>query len=107
MANVYKNLDIVSGQGGSERVTIASNVGQGSDQPCKKVILQASHADVRVKIGSACTATTGIQVPYVAQDSGTPANNVYNNLELDIKNTNQLYFYGGTDTATVDILYRM
>jgi hypothetical protein len=61
-----KRLGIVPNSGGSVRVTIASNAGQGNggtSLPCKKVWLISNGADVRVNLFSACTATTGIPAP--------------------------------------------
>lgn len=91
--------------GGSVRVTISNNVGQGNggtSLPCKKVWLNSDGVDVRVNFGEAPTATTGIQVPQVDQ-----ANDVWDVLELDCDDVAELYFYGDTDTKVVDILYRV
>jgi len=98
------SLNKVPSQGGSVRVTIASNAGQGNDGtslPCKKVWLNSDGTDVRVNIGSACTATTGLQVPQVDQ-----ANDVWDVLILEIDDISSLYFYGATNGKIVDILYR-
>ncbi len=102
----YKNtrLDIVPGQGGSVRVTIDDNVGQGNDGdslPCKKcwIIADSSNTgNVRVTIGTDCTATTGIPVP----EFGT--NHFI--LEIEIDDVSSLYFYDSVDDDIVDILYR-
>jgi len=98
-------LDIVPMNGGSVRVTIASNVGRGNDGtslPCKKVWLIANSDDIRVNLFSACTATTGIPVPhYNAANNGNELP-----LELEINDVANLYFYGATDSKVVDILYR-
>jgi hypothetical protein len=99
------SLGIVPGEGGSVRVTIASNAGQGNDgtsQPCKKVWLISDNNDVRVTIGEDCTATTGIPVPWWdATNHVSPAP-----LEIEIDDVSKLYFYGATDAKVVDILYR-
>ena len=90
-------------KGGSVRLTISSNAAhQTTSTPCKKVWLNSSHVDVRVTFGTACTATTGLEVPQADQ-----ANDVWAVLELDVDDITNLYFYGATDTATIDILYRV
>lgn len=96
---------LVPSEGGSVRVTIASNAGQGNggtSLPCKKVWLNSDAVDVRVTIGTACTVSTGIQVPQVDQ-----ANDVWDALEIDIDDVSKLYFYGATNGKIVDILYRL
>jgi len=98
------SLDMVPGTGGSVRMTIASNVAQGNggtSLPCKKVWLVADANNVRVTIGTACTAITGIPVPYFDTTLGS-----YHPLELEIDDVSSLYFYGGTDAKVVDCLYR-
>ena len=98
-------LDIVPAKGGSVRVTISSNAGRGNggtSLPCKKVWLIADAADIRVNLFSACTATTGIPVPhYNAANNGNELP-----LELEVNDVANLFFYGGTDSKVVDILYR-
>jgi hypothetical protein len=100
-----KKLDIVPMSGGSVRVTIASNAGQGNggtSLPCKKVWLISDGADVRVNLFSACTATTGIPVPL----ANTANNGNEQPLMLEVNDVANLYFYGATDAKVVDILYR-
>jgi len=106
MSSKYYNklLNVVPTGGGSIRMTIASNVAQGNDAtslPCKRVWLIADATDVRVTIGTACTATTGIPVPYFDATLGA-----YTPLMLEIDDVSSLYFYGGTDAKVVDCLYR-
>lgn len=104
------NLNVVPNSGGSVRVTIATNVGQGNggtSLPCKKCWLVANATDVRVTIGTACTATTGIPVPWAMHDTTTDKTYSHASvLELEIDDVSSLYFYGSTDDAVVDILYR-
>jgi hypothetical protein len=103
----YKNTDYtrVPDEGGSVRVTIASNVGQGNggtSLPCKEVWLLTDGTDVRVNIGSACTAITGLPVPpFIASTVYADA------LRIPIDDVSKLYFYGGTNAKVVDILYRL
>lgn len=84
--------------GGSYRVQLATNTGQGSDQPCKFCRVQAYSANtsvVRIRIDTAVTdATTGVELP------GNPVLTPYT-----ISNLNQLYFYSAQADAIVDIEY--
>jgi len=105
MSKFYnKSLDRVPNTGGSVRMTISSNVAQGNDGaslPCKKVWLIADKKEVRVNIGSACTATTGMQLGYIDGSSycGSP-------LVLEIDDVSSLYFYCGSNNRNIDCLYR-
>ena len=93
--------NIAASKGGSERVAIASNVAQATTQVCRKVILVATLGNagtIRVNIGSACTADTGIPVTIDVA-------NVKNHIQLDIEDVGLLYFYGTDDADTVDILW--
>jgi len=107
MATKFRNtkLDVVPSSGGSVRMTIASTVAQGNDGtslPCKKVWLIADNKEVRVTIGTDCTATTGMQLPYIDGDTykGSP-------LILEIDDVSSLYFYCASDGRTIDCLYRL
>ena len=109
MARNYEGSDanLVSGNGGSERVTIAANIGSGADVPCRKVfITQAAgnSGQARLNIGTAASATLGINIP---KGATTAANGPGEQppLELNIANTNLLNFYSGTNGDTVDIMY--
>jgi len=88
--------------GGSSRVTIASNVGQGNggtSLPCAGCYVSPSSGNTsatRIQIGAACTDSTGIEINDA--DAGGP-------LWIPIDDVSSLYFYGGTDGDTVDILY--
>jgi hypothetical protein len=89
--------------GGSVRMTISSNVAQGNagvSLPCKKCFIIASAGTVRVDIGTACTADTGIPVPWL-----DAANHVWDVLEIPIDDVSKLYFYGSGGTETIDCLY--
>jgi len=66
--SVYANTSLArvpDNAGGSVRVTIDDNAGQGNDGdslPCKEVLIVAddgNSGDVRVNTGSACTASNG------------------------------------------------
>jgi hypothetical protein len=106
MANTkYVNTDlgIVPSGGGSVRVTLASSVGQGNggtSLPCKKATMNTDGTDVRVTVGAACTAITGIQVPQAEQVT----NKVCGYLTVEIDDVSKLYFYGTTGKV-IDILY--
>ena len=105
MSKFYNHrLDRVPNSGGSVRMTIATNVAQGNDGtslPCKRVWLMANNKEVRVTIGTACTATTGIALPYIDGDTyrGVP-------LMLEIDDVASLYFYCASDGRVIDCLYR-
>jgi len=97
-------LNIVPSAGGSVRVTIASNAGQGNggnSLPCKKCWIVGDSANtgtVRVEIGDACGSTEGIPVPEFGTNHFV--------LDLEIDDVSKLYFYGSVDGDKVDILYR-
>ena len=100
-----KRLDIVPMTGGSVRVAIAANAGQGNggtSLPCKKVWIISDGNDVRVNLFSACTLTTGIPVPL----ANTANNGNEQPLELEVNDVANLFFYGATNAKVVDILYR-
>ena len=96
MAGTHSNLD--TGRncfgGGSTTITIPGTPFQvaGTDVPCRYCRIQnrTGNSTARVRIGSACTATTGVAIP--AYPTLTPY--TVNNLSL-------LNFFG---TAT-DVLY--
>jgi len=84
-------------------MTIASNVAQGNGGtsiPCRKVYLLANNNDIRVTIGTACTATTGIPVPLFLAATG-----YQQPLEIAIDDVSKLYFYGATNDKVIDCLY--
>lgn len=107
------NIDLTknSNKGGSVRITIPGTPYKvqgngGTSRPCTECWLLAEEGNtsaVRVQIGSACTATTGIPVP-VGQPGGTDRVSVL--LKLPVRNINLLYFIGGTENDVVDILWR-
>ena len=108
---INAQLDRVPSSGGSNRVTIPADPYQirggtgtsgATSVPCRECIIVAASgsSNVRVRIDTACTATTGIPVPEQAlADEG----NQY--LRLPIDDLNRLYFIGEADGDTVDILY--
>ena len=88
--------------GGSVRVTIASNVGQGNggtSLPCAGCYVSCPTANtgpVRMNIGAAASATVGIEIGEAGL-MGVPW--------LPIDDVANLYFYSGTDGDVIDILY--
>lgn len=102
-------MSLVCTSGGSVRVTIASNVGQGNGGTilaCKGCRIITDGTDVRYRIGTACTAITGAPVPWYGHS--TAANqtySAYNTEFVPIDDVAKLYFYGGTDGKVVDITY--
>jgi hypothetical protein len=99
---------INSSGGGSVQVIIPASPYQvransGTSQPCRSCIMVAGSGNtsaVRVQIGTDCTSTTGILVPKASTTSGTTY------LSIPIDDLNLLYFIGGTQNDTVDILWR-
>ena len=98
-------------EGGSNRVTIPADpfqirggtgTGGATSVPCRgcKMICPTGSSNVRVRIDSACTATTGIPVP-----EHLLANGIKGYLELDVADLNQLYFIGEAENDVVDILW--
>ena len=109
----YKNtqLTTVPGHGGSNRVTIpatpfqirgGTGTGGATSVPCRECIMVAAtgSSNVKVRIDSACTATTGIPVP---EELLANENAMY--LRLPIDDLNRLYFIGEAENDVVDILY--
>ncbi len=93
-ANMVTNQ--TSGGGGSARITLAASVGQGTDVDCRYCRIQAATGNsgtTRVRIGGACTSTTGVAVP--AYPTLTP---------YTVDNLSKLYF-SGTTNDIIDIEY--
>lgn len=92
------SLSTKSIDGGSQRVQLDTNEGQGPDQACRFCRIQAYSANtavVRVRIGTAVTdATTGVEIP--TNPTLTP---------YSVSNLNLLYFYSADADAIVDIEY--
>jgi len=92
----------ISSRGGSVRVTISSNVGQGNggtSLPCKGCFVSPASGNtgvIRMNIGAAASATVGIEL--ADADTGGP-------LYIPIDDVSKLYFYGATNGDDVDILY--
>lgn len=105
----FYNSDVsrVPNTGGSVRLTIgtdgetANEAFQTTSTPCKKVWICGDRKEIRVNIGAACTATTGIAIPI--RDGSTYSGEL---LVLEIDDINKLFFYGSTAGRTIDILYR-
>jgi len=103
------SLDFVPMAGGSNRVTIpttpykirgGTSTGGATSVPCKKVWMSCPNgsSNVKVRIGAACSATTGIKVPEQGVETS-----IY--LHLAIDDLNKLYFIGEAGSDVVDILY--
>lgn len=88
--------------GGSVRMTISGGAAQGNNGtslPCKMCYIIASAGTVRVQIGTPCTSTTGIPVPWL-----DATNNQWDCLQIPIDDVAKLYFFG-TGSETIDVLY--
>ena len=82
-----------SASGGTQKLTIASNVAQGSDQTCRSIlVVHASDNAVYMNIGATADA----------DDFIIPKNVV---IPVPIDNCSKLYFYG-TDADTIRLLWR-
>jgi len=109
MARIMAGLDsnAVSDAGGAERITLdAGGLGQGSDQPCRKVYITQPYDNTlvaRVNVGAAASAVLGIDIPHGGDTVATAPLSV-GPLELNVSNTNLLYFFG-TAADVVDVLY--
>ena len=109
------DLNKNSDQGGSVRITIpvspytyqaGDGTTEGATRPCLEcwiIALEGNNTAVRVNMGSACTATTGQEIPkavaHGSQGSSKP-------LRIPVRNLNLLYFIGGTAADKIDILWR-
>lgn len=110
----YANTDLnkVPSGGGSNRVTIpatpfqirgGTSTGGATSVPCKEATLSCptGSSNIKVTIGTACTAVTGIKVP---EQVLANENAMY--LRIAIDDLNKLYFIGEAENDVVDILYR-
>ena len=106
-----KRTNVVPSQGGSKRKTIPAspfrvqggNGGTGTGSiPCRECLIIAAggSSNIRVRIDTACTSSTGIPVP-----EHKLANGIGGYLRLPIDDLNRLHFIGDTENDTVDILY--
>lgn len=102
------SLDRVPNTGGSNRITIpatpfqirgGTGTGGATSVSCKEALLLCPNgsSDLKVNIGTVCTATTGIKVPEAGVD--------FMFMRIAIDDLNKLYFIG-TEGDFCDILYR-
>jgi hypothetical protein len=85
--------------GGSEKVAIASNVGQASSVGCAGFWVaprQGNTGLIKMNIGAAATADLGIELNEVS--AGRP-------LWVPLNDISLVQFYGGTDGDIIDITY--
>lgn len=97
LTNIVNSLFVKSTGGGSQRVTLSAGAGQGSAQACRFCRIQPAAGNteaLRVQIGGAAGAATGVEVP------GNPVLTPYSVSNLDL-----LYFYSADADAIVDIEY--
>jgi hypothetical protein len=108
-----ERTNINSSGGGSIQVIIPASPFQvrggagavsvpGVSQPCRSCFLVAGSGNtsaIRVNIGAACTSITGIVIPKASTTTGTTY------LPLKVDDINLLYFIGGTENDTVDIIW--
>ena len=89
--------------GGSVAVVLTGNNVQANDGdalPCKGCLVigrTTNTGPVHMNVGAAASNILGIQVPESA-GSGSP-------FFVPISDVSQLYFYSGTDTDVIDIMY--
>jgi len=97
---------------GSVRVTIPATpytvqANAGTSIACREcwvIAAEANTTEIRVKVGSACAAATGIPCPK-SVDHANHGSTVP--LRLPVTDVNLLYFIGGTQNDVVDIIYRV
>lgn len=89
--------------GGSVKVTISSNVGQGNggtSLPCRGCWVcpeAANTGHVHMNIGAAATANLGIELSEATEGSGP--------LWVPIDDVAELYFYAANDSDVIHITY--
>ena len=101
----YLNTDAsrICGNGGSVRVTIASNVGRGNDGtslPCKGCWVSPASGNTgitKMTIAAVASSVLGIEISDVDVGGGP--------LWVPIDDVSTLYFYGATNGNFVDITY--
>ena len=99
VTNLLETASLIktSGSGGSQRETLVSGTKQAASQVCRFCRIQCAAANtevVRVRIGTTCGATDGVELP---------SNPVLTPYSID--NLNLLYFFSADDDAIVDIEY--
>ena len=106
----YKNADAqrIRSTGGTVKVTLATNVGQGNggtSQPCLGCYVQAAIANTEVvsmNIDVAASALLGIELGKQIKGNTDAACQA---LWVPIDDVASLYFYSADANAVVDILY--
>jgi hypothetical protein len=94
---------LIRGTGGSVRVTISSNVGQGNggtSLPCAGCYVSPASGNtgvIKMNIDVAASATLGIELGDADTGSGP--------LWIPIDDVASLYFYGASDNDVIDITY--
>jgi hypothetical protein len=89
--------------GGSVRVTIASNVGQGNggtSLPCAGCWVSPASGNtgvIKMNIDAAASATLGIEL--------SDADTGHGPMFIPIDDVSKLYFYGASDDDVIDITY--
>ena len=107
----HRKLGVVPTFGGSNRVTIpgtpfqirgGTSTGGATSVPCRECIISCptESSNIKVRIDTACTATTGIMVP-----EQVLANQHELYLRIPIDDLNRLYFIGEAENDVIDILY--
>lgn len=90
-----EDLDQVSTSGGTQKITLSSGSGQGSNQVCRSCLVKPDKnntEDVYVNIGSAADA------------NDMPLDSIA--IPIPVDNLNKLYFYSADVDAIVYILWR-
>jgi len=93
----------IAASGGSVRVTLSGGAGQGNggtSLACKGCFVigdSANSAEVRMRIGEACTNITGVPLPEFGTDHYVRF--------VPIDDVSKLYFYSSDVDAIVDIEY--
>ena len=90
-----READVSSAVWGQEVVTIADNVGQGATKTCRRCLVwspSGNTGNIHLQKGATADANDVALVDDVVYD-------------LRITNTNQMYFYGGTNGDKVYIIW--
>ena len=100
MGGYHGALQRIRSGGGSVRVTIAANKGQGNGGTslecagCFVSVPATNTGPVRMNVSAAASATLGIEIPEASSPVWVPVDDVA-----------LLYFYSATNEDVIDILY--
>lgn len=91
------SLDLVSGNGGTQKLAIASNVAVGTAQPCRSCLVTVPSGNtgrIYLTIANEAADTSDFLLP---EDEAIP---------IPIDDVSRLHFYGDTNADVIYILWR-